>query len=367
MPWHSIRDSGKGEPEVGIHMRRSIDPAAECIRYLTEKYCVQDPPDSVILQNCRDYARNYRIPQEKLEALTAPLLPLEAELDRVMAENRPLWEEMFYPGGEDNMLAWGLYMLDRQGGTETLSRERLRCRLLAFLLTRELDELTSLPDAAALMAFLNGLDCDIRTKWVCVQVWEDPMAYWRKYRRMAELAEAVFAPHRDALQPLADRALQWMGQRLEADSGLLWDELDMEQGTDEVVVVPLCLEFNGLGIVWDEAIPAGPAIQFVGILRPQVQALRESCGSRAEKMADQMKIVADKSRLEILMALRAAPLCGQELSRRVGLSAGTISHHMACLVREGFVTMSKRGNRVTYELRRGKLEEFLDTLRASLI
>ena len=57
----------------------------------------------------------------------------------------------------------------------------------------------------------------------------------------------------------------------------------------------------------------------------------------------------------------------QELSRQVGLSAGTISHHMACLVREGFVAMSKRGSRVTYELRRGKLEELLDALRASLI
>lgn len=352
---------------MGIHMRRKIDPAAECIRCLTQKYCEQVPPDSVILQNCRDYARSYRIPQEELEALTAQLLPLETELDRVMAENRSLWEDMFYPGGEDNMLAWGLYMLDCQGGVEALPREQLRCHLLAFLLTRDLDELTALPDTAALMAFLNGLECDIRTKWVCVQVWEDPMAYWRKYRRMAELADEVFAPYRDTLQPLADRALQWMGRRLEADNGLLWDELDMEHGTDEVTVAPLCLDFNALGIVWDEARPDGPAFQFVGIFRPQVQSLRASCGSRTEKMAEQMKIVADKSRLEILIALRAAPLCGQELSRQVGLSAGTISHHMACLVREGFVTMSKRGNRVTYELRRGKVEELLDTLRASLI
>lgn len=154
---------------------------------------------------------------------------------------------------------------------------------------------------------------------------------------------------------------------VEADSGLMWNELEMEQGTDEVVVAPLCLEFNALGIVWDETQPEAPACQFVGILRPQVQALRESCGSRVEQMAEQMKIVADKSRLEILMALRAAPLCGQELSRQVGLSAGTISHHMACLVREGFVAMSKRGSRVAYELRRGKLEELLDALRASLI
>ena len=83
---------------MGIDMKRKIDPAAECIRYLTQKYCVPDPPDSVVVQNCRDFARSYRIPQAELEELTAPLLPLEAELDQVMAEHRSLWEEMFYPG-----------------------------------------------------------------------------------------------------------------------------------------------------------------------------------------------------------------------------------------------------------------------------
>ena len=353
---------------MGIDMKRKIDPAAECIRYLTQKYCVPDPPDSVVVQNCRDFARSYRIPQAELEELTAPLLPLEAELDQVMAEHRSLWEEMFYPGAEEeNLLAWGLYMLARQGGPEALPPETLRRRLMAFLLTRELDELAEVRDLAGLTAFLNGQTCGIRTKWICLQIWQDPLVYWDRYCRMAALAEEVFAVHREALQPLADQALQWLSQRLEADSGLMWNELEMEQGTDEVVVAPLCLEFNALGIVWDETQPEAPACQFVGILRPQVQALRESCGSRVEQMAEQMKIVADKSRLEILMALRAAPLCGQELSRQVGLSAGTISHHMACLVREGFVAMSKRGSRVTYELRRGKLEELLDALRASLI
>ena len=106
-------------------MKRKIDPAAECIRYLTQKYCVPDPPDSVVVQNCRDFARSYRIPQAELEELTAPLLPLEAELDQVMAEHRSLWEEMFYPGAEEeNLLAWGLYMLARQGGPEALPPEK---------------------------------------------------------------------------------------------------------------------------------------------------------------------------------------------------------------------------------------------------
>lgn len=51
---------------MGIDMKRKIDPAAECIRYLTQKYCVPDPPDSVVVQNCRDFARSYRIPQAEL-------------------------------------------------------------------------------------------------------------------------------------------------------------------------------------------------------------------------------------------------------------------------------------------------------------
>lgn len=353
---------------MGIDMKRKIDPAAECIRYLTQKYCVPDPPDSVVVQNCRDFARELPHPPGGAGGAHRP--PPAAGSGAGPGAGGapfPLGGDVLPGAEEENLLAWGLYMLARQGGPEALPPETLRRRLMAFLLTRELDELAEVRDLAGLTAFLNGQTCGIRTKWICLQIWQDPLVYWDRYCRMAALAEEVFAAHREALQPLADQALQWLSQRLEADSGLMWNELEMEQGTDEVVVAPLCLEFNALGIVWDETQPEAPACQFVGILRPQVQALRESCGSRAEQMAEQMKIVADKSRLEILMALRAAPLCGQELSRQVGLSAGTISHHMACLVREGFVAMSKRGSRVTYELRRGKLEELLDALRASLI
>lgn len=99
-----------------------------------------------------------------------------------MAEHRSLWEEMFYPGAEEeNLLAWGLYMLARQGGPEALPPETLRRRLMAFLLTRELDELAEIRDLAGLTAFLNGQTCGVRTKWICLQIWQDPLVYWGRY------------------------------------------------------------------------------------------------------------------------------------------------------------------------------------------
>lgn len=59
--------------------------------------------------------------------------------------------------------------------------------------------------------------------------------------------------------------------------------------------------------------PESPAYQFVGIFKEKIQRLICDCGSRAELLAEKLKIVSDQSRLEILMALKSGSLCGLDL------------------------------------------------------
>jgi len=64
----------------------------------------------------------------------------------------------------------------------------------------------------------------------------------------------------------------------------------------------------------------------------------------AERLADQLKALADPTRLQLVslvMACESACIC--DLTEPIGLSQPTVSHHMKVLVAAGLLTREKRG------------------------
>ena len=72
--------------------------------------------------------------------------------------------------------------------------------------------------------------------------------------------------------------------------------------------------------------------------------------------------MSDKSRLEIFATLKASEFNGLDLSEKLGLAPTTISYHMNMLVREGFVSVSKRGTGIYYTLNTASLRRFVQEL-----
>ena len=69
-----------------------------------------------------------------------------------------------------------------------------------------------------------------------------------------------------------------------------------------------------------------------------------------DRQVDLLKTIADATRLRILGLVAERPRTGRELAEALGLSAATISHHMARLTEAGIVRAQSEGTRRRYSL-----------------
>ena len=112
--------------------------AGECVRYLALHHTYPDGEPRTIACISRDISQRYNLPIEELDELTAPLKALEEDLSAVLDPRQDLWQDMFYPGSEEeNLLAWSFFMLEQQHRLHELPPLALKRRLLTETLTME--------------------------------------------------------------------------------------------------------------------------------------------------------------------------------------------------------------------------------------
>lgn len=75
--------------------------------------------------------------------------------------------------------------------------------------------------------------------------------------------------------------------------------------------------------------------------------------TKAAAIAGVLKALGDPTRLQMMLALRAAsePICVCDFTEAFGLSQSTVSHHMARLRDAGLVEAARRGIWTYYRLR----------------
>ncbi len=87
--------------------------------------------------------------------------------------------------------------------------------------------------------------------------------------------------------------------------------------------------------------------------------------SEAEELAHALKALADPTRLRLLSLIQAQPgaeACVCHLVEPLGLSQGTVSHHLKALLTAGLVTREQRGSWAYYRV----VPEALSSVRALL-
>lgn len=352
---------------MSVTTDRRIDPAAECVRFLAMRHAYPDGEPRTITYTAQKLCRRYNLPENELEQLTEPLRALEEDMAAALEPRQELWEDMFYPGSDDeNLLAWSFYMLERSGCIQEMGSLECRQRLIREMLSLSREECCALHDVDSLITALERSACSTQAKWICLRTWRDPRPFYDKYRSLVELTVPVLAQHQASLQPLADRAVERAADEARGDMEMPWKTLGTARVKDELLVAPLCIDFNGMGICWDDTLP-DPALEFVGVLYGPIRDLIRSCGGRTQLLSDQLKSIADPRRMDILMALKNGSLCGQELAEMLRVTPGTVSHHMSSLVGTGFVSINRSGTKINYALQRQKLASFIDQLHLALL
>lgn len=90
----------------------------------------------------------------------------------------------------------------------------------------------------------------------------------------------------------------------------------------------------------------------------------------AERAARVFKAIGDPTRVMLLSLIAAADggeACICDLVEPVGLSQGTVSHHMKLLAEAGLVTREQRGKWAYFALNDGALEAAADALRPAAL
>ncbi len=85
----------------------------------------------------------------------------------------------------------------------------------------------------------------------------------------------------------------------------------------------------------------------------------------AEQLANAFKVVADPARLRLLSLIASQPsgeACVCNLTRPLGLSQPTVSHHLKVLHAAGLLDRERRGTWVYYRVRPDRLATLRDAL-----
>ncbi|MEG1772066.1 MAG: winged helix-turn-helix domain-containing protein [Clostridia bacterium] len=105
---------------------------------------------------------------------------------------------------------------------------------------------------------------------------------------------------------------------------------------------------------------------YIGVLYNVIRLIKDS-ERFATIMPQTMKILADKSKYEILSYLGKHSAYGQELSNKFNLSTPTISQHMAKLYNAGLITSMVNGNKVYYIMNKKNIKLFIKQLKTDLL
>ena len=161
---------------------------------------------------------------------------------------------------------------------------------------------------------------------------------------------AVFAP--EMSQAMAQLEAQVdLHAYLERETGVtIPREMDID-------VYPSIL-LMGAAFILDE--PQGPLRVIWGTGFLESRRLHHLARTRIVDCGEALRVLAEKTKFEILLALRQAPRYGNEVAELLGLRPATVSHHMGELLRHGLITVTPKQNRVYYSLRPEKIRQVLN-------
>lgn len=83
-------------------------------------------------------------------------------------------------------------------------------------------------------------------------------------------------------------------------------------------------------------------------------------------IAEAFKTLGDKTKLDILQALKTRPMYGQELATLLNLSTATISYHMNLLLKHDFVMVERENARIYYQMNLPSLKRHFKRMEALL-
>ena len=211
-----------------------------------------------------------------------------------------------------------------------------------------------LADEGEMIEYLADVDCTDGMKWHLLELLRRPV-YW--VARLTRLVKSNIPAYEKALSGIR-KPLEPLMKRYEKfeDEQFVKMTETCAPGSD---VYPSLIAGVAQQVYYTQA--------YEGIFVEYLLKKGKSRDERKESLVLRAKAMGDKSKLDILCALKESSKYNLELAETLGLSASTMSHHMNVLFACGFVNIEKKDGRVYYCLQREALEEFVADLKRLLL
>lgn len=143
-------------------------------------------------------------------------------------------------------------------------------------------------------------------------------------------------------------------------------KLDLGLDYDKVNISPSLFGCNTIVFSLENKVSEKNTIK-IGILYDENMTIEYKPTCNPIEVYQNLKLLGDKSKFDILMYIKDKSAYGQELSKELNLSTSTISHHMSTLINARFVKVEQNLNRIYYSMNKENLKAFLDEVKSILI
>ena len=215
----------------------------------------------------------------------------------------------------------------------------------------------------ALSEYLASAKLPDETKWTCIDFCLNYGAHRERTFSLLDSATELFSEKAAPLIAMAESCANRL-KTLEEAGGL--DTMLREKGltlsAGRCNINPCVLRFSTISLYSTELDDIDCVTMHYGVLFDALSRAADEQRSVGDEILRYVKAMNDKNRLHILLKLKETPLFGQEIVALTGLTAATVSHHMAELASAGLVSIEKQGTRILYRLCPDKVERLISLL-----
>ncbi|MDE6620491.1 MAG: metalloregulator ArsR/SmtB family transcription factor [Lachnospiraceae bacterium] len=355
--------AGKGYKDLKESVgKRLEEPNQEILR----KFEILEHIEQMAEQMFREDRKTiqYYFPQQKDEAMI--------HLGRLVL----LWDHFEEKGFRD-IKTYKAYL---SGLSEPEYCERFGNCLQNYMttITRDDSELIKMSDPYAMISYLMKMEMKDEEKWKIQKLFFDREVHLGKVTELLEKSEAFLRGFQKDLNELTQMFYQYWDRQLEGRemTSYMKEMTNIDVGGSPLgfnlqasIIRPNVIMLNA-DIDDDGITYKAPDYYRIGVLFGEGFGISEDHPHPKEgyenRVIQVLKLLADKSKFEILSYIRDREAYGSELAKHLNLTTATVSHHMNALLLAGLVEVKREDKRVYYTANKKVLEEIFDYCRKTL-
>lgn len=357
---------------MDLRIEERINPEMDCIFLLERRF---HQPERKSIHSLDDLqtavSDKFNVPVGELQPLLRPLVEAEQYVLSNLSTNPKRLAFYFAPremsNSSESSLGRPLYHAMQSGirFSELGERERIRALMPTYVQLLNDFDLRQVEETAsyeALLQLLLSHNCDENIKWVCTILYHSIDAFIEELRGILKEASALLRKSLpDMRKQCADVAV-YAREFLGPNPFRLFKGLQVvNELPEQITVVPCMMEPMGAYLDFADA------TIYLGVYYQQYHQMIQRYSNQTTSLVGRMKVLGDKTRLEIIKTLKSGGCNGQDLSESLGLAPTTISYHTNQLCNAGMLNATKRGTSIYYEIQQEGLRQFVQEMEHYLL